>query len=181
MNYQDKVRLERLREELATVEPAHLRELEKLVANLPKVQPDSAKQRLLKHYAEREPKTFYQLDGFTKVEEDYVFSPDDDGDSVLTSVTEELMTGNSVLRVLITEGATKEEAVRLLKKILGILLRASFVWHDGELRKQYNYYPELSADFWSDEPQLPDFEPKGAISTGQRFRVFTPEDEDLPF
>lgn len=77
------------------------------------------KQDLLDHYATREPKEFYQFDGFNYItgvmgyRDDY---EDDDGDELYCGGTYELMHGATV-RILITAGTSKEDAVRLLKKL----------------------------------------------------------------
>lgn len=74
------------------------------------------KKELLNHYATREPKEFYQFDGFdepTGVVDD---APDDDGDELWCRRTYELMCSATV-RILIPVGTSKKDAVRILRKL----------------------------------------------------------------
>jgi hypothetical protein len=72
------------------------------------------KDDLLEHYARKQPKQFTQIDGFIG---DHVSAPDLDGHSLMSSPTFELMTGNYAVRVLITEGAKKQDVLALIEKI----------------------------------------------------------------
>jgi hypothetical protein len=74
------------------------------------------KLQLLEKYMSREPKQFLQFDGFTNIEGDCQVRPDENGDSFSGSVTTELMHGSDV-RVMVIPGTTRDEALRLLKKI----------------------------------------------------------------
>ncbi len=78
----------------------------------------NSKSELLAHYATREPKLFYQYDGFVvgKDSRDDVMRPDADGDSLWGGQTHELMYGAD-MRCLINPKASKEDILRLLKKI----------------------------------------------------------------
>lgn len=76
--------------------------------------------KCLKHYATRPVTEFMQFDGFHVGADcdDWVMRPDKDGDSCFgLFMTHELMHGADV-RVLIKAGASKETAIRLLKKLL---------------------------------------------------------------
>lgn len=74
---------------------------------------------LLKHYAQRPPTTFGQLDGFVlgKDGSDDFMRPDQDGDWLCGGSTNELMYGANV-RILIKKGTSSQDAVRLIKKLL---------------------------------------------------------------
>jgi hypothetical protein len=75
------------------------------------------KDQLLAHYAKRQPKRFTQIDGFTEVLPYEVLAGDPDGHSVSTGETFELMSGAYAIRLLITEGTEKVQALALLDKI----------------------------------------------------------------
>ena len=78
------------------------------------------KGNLLEHYATRTPQSFVQFDGHVVGVDcaDGVMRPDGDGDCLTAGVTYELMRGASV-RVLIHPNTTRNEALRLLKKLRG--------------------------------------------------------------
>ncbi len=78
---------------------------------------DLAKELLLEHYAEKPVTRFLQFDGFANVLGDDVMHPDEHGDAQTASTTHELMSGVATVRVLIRDDASKEDAVRLLKKL----------------------------------------------------------------
>ena len=81
------------------------------------------KLKLIKKYIRREPTRFQQHDGFANLEPgDFIMSPDEDGDCCLSSETWELMYGADV-RILIKEGTTYLDAIRLLKKIVKYIER----------------------------------------------------------
>ena len=71
------------------------------------------KQRLLEHYASKEPKYFIQFDVFSGVRPD----GDGDGDEVFCHTEAELMQGADV-RILIPEGTSRALVCRLLHKLL---------------------------------------------------------------
>lgn len=150
MNSSDNARLGRLATKLAKVDTSCLHALEQLLEVLPEAPPlqNVIKQKLLRHYAERDPQSFYQLDAFTQVAQDDVFGPDDEGDCVMCGVTQELMTGTYALRVLITSGTTKDEAVRLLSKVVDAI--RSDVKERLYIGAQYPtpFEGELPDDFW---------------------------------
>ena len=79
---------------------------------------DPLRDRLLKHYAERKPTKFYQLDGFCDVDGDGGDIPpvDEEGDCITGGKTHELMRGADV-RVLVKAGTNPKAAVRLMKKL----------------------------------------------------------------
>ncbi len=80
---------------------------------------ETQKQELLAHYAAREPKEFYQFDGFNYPTGMMGYRGDHedaDGDELYCGRTYELMHGATV-RILITPNTSKEDAVRLLKKL----------------------------------------------------------------
>ena len=82
------------------------------------------KDELLKHYSNREPHLFYQMDGFFEPDGgDDVMHPDDDGDCLCSSETCELMTGITSVRVLITPATDKKTAIRQLEKIIDWIKR----------------------------------------------------------
>jgi len=74
---------------------------------------------LLKHYAQRPPTAFGQLDGFVlgKDGNDDFMRPDQDGDWTCGGSTNELMYGANV-RILIKKDTSSQEAIRLIKKLL---------------------------------------------------------------
>jgi len=80
---------------------------------------DITKAEKLKHYATRDLTSFCQYDGFYMPEGgDDIMHPDEDMHCIIAGETQELMTGVYEVRVLITDGADKEQAVAMLKKIL---------------------------------------------------------------
>ena len=92
---------------------------------------DKTKGQLLAHYAEKEPKTFWQYDGFVgQSADDYVMKADGDGDSIMWGVTQELMTGMYGVRVLVTAGTSQADAVRVLGKIREIIGHNGFAWQE---------------------------------------------------
>jgi hypothetical protein len=78
------------------------------------------KAKLLEHYGQREPKLFYQYDGFIMDpnSHDCVMHPDEDGDCIMGPMTWELMAGADV-RVLIParDKPTPQRAAQILRKI----------------------------------------------------------------
>lgn len=81
------------------------------------------KAELLEHYATKEPKQFYQADGFYTPEmlevkpRSRAIPVDSDGDSIILQATTELMTATWDVRVMIPESTSKETAIRMLEKI----------------------------------------------------------------
>ena len=67
------------------------------------------KEQLLEKYAQKEPNTFYQFDGW--------WTDEPEGGELMATETEELMSTCPDVRVLIPPGTDKEQASRLLKKI----------------------------------------------------------------
>ena len=83
---------------------------------------ERAKDAKLEHYATRDLTKFVQYDGFIMdYDDDFVLVPDEEGHCIMAGETQELMTGNYSVRVLITEGTDKEQVVALLKKILATI------------------------------------------------------------
>lgn len=158
MSSSDNARLERLTAKLVKVDPSSLHALEQLLEILPEApSPQNVtKQRLLRHYAERDPQSFYQLDAFTQVVHDDVFVPDDEGDCVSCSVTQELMSGAYALRVLITAGTSKDEAVRLLSKATDAIRGDVMERLDIGAQFPAPFEDELPDDFWGGS-RLPPF------------------------
>jgi hypothetical protein len=78
------------------------------------------KEKLLAHYADKAPSKFYQYDAFVDSKShDSVVSPDPLSEvSVMGGLTTELMDTCNEVRVLISESATKSEAIRGLKAVL---------------------------------------------------------------
>ena len=84
---------------------------------------DGLKRELLEHYAAKEPKAFYQYDGWLNA--DSVTGRDAEGDGATSDVTYELMHGADV-RVLIPAETNARDAARLLKKIRQWIRRDGF-------------------------------------------------------
>jgi len=77
---------------------------------------------ILKHYQERQPKDFIQIDAFLPCHEDSLMTPDEDGDWICWGLTTELMHGSHA-RVLLPMDADTEAAARQLRKMAGIIER----------------------------------------------------------
>ena len=160
MTYPSANRSQRLLQRLKRLDPDSLYALERLIDLLPQVPApqDELKQKLLDHYAERDPHSFVQYDAFIDVEGDPKYSmmyPDDEGDCVLSGVTQELMTGAYAVRVLITPGTSPEKARDLLHKIAGYVAKDGFAFHKAELAhrsvsKKSNHH--MSDNYSEDEP-----------------------------
>jgi hypothetical protein len=77
------------------------------------------KEELLKHYAKKEPKTFYEYDGFIGFQSgsDDVITVDEDGDFLSGGTTQELFSGAYAMRLLIRPGTEKSVVLRLLGKM----------------------------------------------------------------
>jgi hypothetical protein len=73
------------------------------------------KAELLAKYAQRQALLFHQFDGFLDSADD--FSDQGDGDSIFSRSTYELRKGIDV-RIQILDGTTKEDAVRILRKMV---------------------------------------------------------------
>ena len=91
------------------------------------------KGKLLEHYAHRDPTAFFQFDGWALGPDggDSVMRPDADGDCLTSSQTYELMTGGPSVRVLVTRGTSRPDAVRLLKKLRRWVKQSDLVWPDA--------------------------------------------------
>jgi hypothetical protein len=70
------------------------------------------KAELLEHYARKEPKHFYQFDGWEKSEDPFT------GGGLTMGETWELMSGVPGIRVLLPDHTTQTEAVTMLRQIL---------------------------------------------------------------
>ena len=82
------------------------------------------KEQLLEKYARKEPNTFYQFDGWAdEPPGDSFMIPDEEGDVVMATETQELMSSCPNVRVLVLPGTDGEQASRLLKKIAGWIER----------------------------------------------------------
>ncbi len=68
--------------------------------------------QLLRHYSQRQPKKFTQIDGFSGDTEG-----DEDGHTIYSSETYELMSGAYAVRVLVTDGTHKQNVLTILDKI----------------------------------------------------------------
>lgn len=80
---------------------------------------DTIKVRLIKHYCSREPTQFVQFDGFLgkpNDKSDSVVQFDEEGHSLLSGVTWELMHGADV-RVFVKPSTPPKHAAKLLRKI----------------------------------------------------------------
>jgi hypothetical protein len=94
------------------------------------------KAELLEHYGRKDPCTFQQYDAFTGVEPgDCIVRPDNDGDCLFAGITEELMSGVWSVRVFVTDGTSKADALRALKKIIA--------WMESGEYEQLAKYSEL--------------------------------------
>lgn len=71
---------------------------------------------LLRHYATKEPRHFYQIDGFYPSTGALDDLQDPDGDELIGQHTFELMNGASAVRVLATPGADPGVVARILRK-----------------------------------------------------------------
>jgi hypothetical protein len=78
---------------------------------------DKAKLEKLQHYASRDLTRFTQYDVGLHSSYDDMFPPDKDGDTLSGGRTDELMTGTYGVRVLITDGTSKTDALRALEKV----------------------------------------------------------------
>lgn len=74
------------------------------------------KAELLRHYATKEPRHFYQIDGFYPSTGALDDLQDPDGDELIGQHTFELMNGASAVRVLATPGADPGVVARILRK-----------------------------------------------------------------
>lgn len=74
----------------------------------------------MEHYAGKEPCKFLQFDGFAlgKGVRDDVIHPDADGDGLMSHVSYDLMSGFHAVRIMITAGTSKKDALRLIEKLL---------------------------------------------------------------
>ena len=82
------------------------------------------KEQLLEKYAQKEPNRFYQFDGWAdQPPGDSFMIPDEEGDVMMATETEELMITCPDVRVLVLPGTDGEQASRLLKKIAGWIER----------------------------------------------------------
>jgi hypothetical protein len=86
--------------------------------------PLKTKEELLAHYAEKDPKQFFQIDGVADMPPGDIVSVDDDGDAITGGLTHELM-GCGHVRVLIPIEAKKADAIRLLRKALAWIERGA--------------------------------------------------------
>jgi hypothetical protein len=90
-----------------------------LVSKLQWQKDDDRRLELLKHYNDKPVSSFTQYDGFAHIsKDDYFMDPDADGDCLSSKITQELMTGNTTVRVLIAKGTKKDDVIRLLGKLL---------------------------------------------------------------
>lgn len=82
---------------------------------------DEHRDELLKHYSERDPKHFIQIDaycaGHFEPEPDYIMAPDAAGDCLTSQETFELMHGAGGARVLIDPLIPPGDIARLLRKV----------------------------------------------------------------
>lgn len=78
---------------------------------------EKTKEKLLEHYQEREPVKFIQYDVFTEEFDDIVI-PDKDGYSLWAGRTQELMSGNYAIRVLLKPDTKKELIIKGLEKVI---------------------------------------------------------------
>ena len=72
--------------------------------------------QLLDHYGEKQPRKLFQFDGFKCDGRDHIFSPDEDGHSIMGCITCELMNSPFSVRVLVADDADDAEVVALLLK-----------------------------------------------------------------
>ncbi len=89
------------------------------------------KGELLEHYAGKPVTAFYQYDGFVIAgRSDDIMRPDRDGDCLMGSATYELMSGGPAVRILVTQGTSRKDAVRLLKKLRRWIKQGGFGWQE---------------------------------------------------
>jgi len=90
---------------------------------------DKQKQILLRKYSQKPVSHFAQLDGFDVGIDggDDVMRPDKEGDWLSGGNTSELMSGGPNVRILISEGTSKQVALRLIQKLVG-WLEVDNVW-----------------------------------------------------
>lgn len=96
-------------------------------------------------YAQKECRTFYQIDGWHLKNGDSFFHPDDDGDCVTMGFTDDLMSGTEV-RVLIGTQDHKT-AVRLLEKALSALKSRHYEF-DGHSFREWDLSDDDDAPHW---------------------------------
>lgn len=86
------------------------------------------KWELLEHYASREPVRFIQIDDFCDPGAwDSVVTPDEDGHSIWSGITHELMTGIYNIRLLIRPDTSIDTVLGFLKKMTQRLSEKDFV------------------------------------------------------
>ena len=77
------------------------------------------KEKLLDHYAQSEPQAFRQFDGYVEIDfPDCFVVADSDNDSVTQGISHELWGSEVTVRVHVREGSRRNDAIRLLEKIL---------------------------------------------------------------
>ncbi len=80
------------------------------------------KDELLKHYARREPKEFWQFDGWLNAAGDeFLFPNPETGLGLTVQITWELMSGIPEIRVLMPKTTTDQQAVALLREVIASL------------------------------------------------------------
>jgi len=107
---------------------------------------------LLAHYAQREPKAFYQIDGFAH--------GDDAGDEIWTTLTYELMTGIPSVRILVTAGTSEADVLRILRKMRKLVKSRGFGWFRHELTRKETWLdqtvcPTCGAPLADEQPDNP--------------------------
>lgn len=96
------------------------------------------KGELLEHYAGKPVTAFYQYDGFVIAGRgDDVMRPDRDGDCLMGGTTHELMSGGPAVRILVTRGTSRKDAVRLLKKLRRWIKQGGFRWQEDQLALEW--------------------------------------------
>lgn len=80
------------------------------------------KQDLLDHYDRLDgPVPFLQYDGFVQMWGDSVAQCDSDGDALFWGTTYELMSGGVPVRILVSERASAEDVIRILRKVAHLI------------------------------------------------------------
>jgi hypothetical protein len=111
------------------------------------------KQRLLRRYAYHEPKTFCHFESHSGAVDENAIVCDEDGDTITSGTIDELLSGKCDVRVLVSNGVSKRDAIRQLKKVLGWLQRS----YDEYGEADFELTSRLDADHLP--KQLPDFDP----------------------
>ena len=108
------------------------------------------RQKLLEHYARKDPQSFLQFDGWCNqgTGDDFA-TPDAEGDWLCVGKVRELMSGGPSVRVLVTRRTSKEDTLRLLRKLADMVSedRWDFDWIGSDNSPEA---PKPNAGVWAD-------------------------------